>query len=132
MKESGMRNRIGVGLLFLLRQQRYLYYQLRDLAEMQQRTETNNSPELMLEVINGRRKLADKLREVTGKLAPIKANWGNICRRLGPEYRSKVQELVEEVRQIVEGMPAAATPETTYPLYQEMNFDKLLVEAQHQ
>jgi hypothetical protein len=132
MKESGMKNSVGTGLLFLLRQQRYLYYQLRDLAEMQRQPETIDSPELMLEVINGRRKLAEKLREVTDKLAPIKANWGNICGQLGSKYRNKVQKLAEEVRQIIEGIPAAASPETSYPLYEEMNSDNILVGAQHQ
>jgi len=127
-----MKNRTRTGLLFLLRQQRYLYYQLRDLAEMQRQPEMIDSPELMLEVVNGRRKLAEKLREVTEKLAPIKANWGDICRQLGPEYRSRVHKLAEEVRQIVEGIPAAASPESSYPLYEETNSDSVLVGAQHQ
>jgi len=125
-----MKNSVGMGLLFLLRQQRYLYYQLRDLAEMQRQPETIDSPELMLEVINGRRKLAEKLRVVSEKLSPIKANWGNICGQLGPGYRTKVQKLAEDVRQIVEGIPAAASPEASYPLYEGMNSDNILVGAQ--
>ena len=60
---------IGVELLFLLRQQRYLYHQLKILTDRQQQLAGTTSPELLLGLISGRRKLVEKLRELESKLA---------------------------------------------------------------
>jgi hypothetical protein len=122
-------NNVGAGLLFLLRQQRYLYHQFKGVAEMEREADNNNSPELMVAAINGRRKLSEKLREVTEKLRPIKANWGDICRQIGPECMSKVRKLSSETEQIIKEISADGPDETERPLYQEMIFEEAAAAA---
>lgn len=65
----------GATLLFLLRQQRCLYHQLKILADRQQELAGTNSPEFLLGVISGCRKLVEKLREVDDKLRLVRTNW---------------------------------------------------------
>lgn len=103
--ETGMKNeneQIGVELLFLLKQQRNLYHQLKALAEQQKQVfwETK-SPEDLVRLLSGRRKLIEKLRQVNSKLKPIKANWPVIARKMGSEERVQARILACAVAGIV-------------------------------
>ncbi len=99
MKEHN--SNAGAELLFILRQQRYLYHQLKDLTKRQQQLAGANLPELLLEVISGRRKLFEKLREVETKLRPIKTNWQRLQSRIEPEHREKAQKIANQVQEII-------------------------------
>jgi len=114
MKEHN--SNAGAELLFILRQQRYLYHQLKDLTKRQQQLAGANSPELLLEVISGRRKLFEKLREVETKLRPIKTNWQRLRSRIEPEHREKAQKIANQVQEIIEEILTVDPDETSQNL----------------
>ncbi len=123
---------VGVKLLFLLRQQRYLYHQLKILTDRGCQLAGANSPELLLEVITGRRKLIEKLRELDGKLRPIKANWQKLSDQIGPEHKVQAEEMANQVREIIGQILAVSPSETVQnlPLNEDCRFDGLFAEAQ--
>jgi uncharacterized coiled-coil DUF342 family protein len=125
-------NNAGVELLFLLRQQRYLYHQLKMLTDRQQQSAEINSPELLLGVITGRRKLIEKLQELDNKLRPIKANWEELSSQIGPEYKVQAEKIANQVQEIIREILTAAPFETTrnLPLNQEWNFVEYFDETQ--
>ena len=129
MKEHNIN--VGVELLFLLRQQRYLYHQLKILTDRQQQLAGTSSPELFLEVITGRCKLIEKLLQLDGKFRPIKTNWQKLSCQIGPEYKVQAQEMVNQIQEIV-GEISAVTPSETaqnLPLHQDWKFDELYAET---
>jgi hypothetical protein len=121
----------GMELLYLLRQQRYLYHQLKILAERQQQLPGTNSPEMVLEVISGRRKLIEKLRELEDKLRPIKANWQKLSGQIGPECKSRAHEITVQIQEIINEITENAPSEMIQhlPLDASREFDELLAEA---
>lgn len=122
----------GVELLFLLRQQRYLYHQLKILTDRQHQLAGTNSPELLLEVIIGRRKLVEKLRELNDKLRPIKANWQKLSPQIQPEHKLQANKIANEVQEIIGQIVALAPSETpqNLPLTEICSFDQLFVKTQ--
>lgn len=118
MKEHN--SNAGAELLYLLRQQRYLYHQLNDLTKRQQQLAGANSPELLLEFISGRRKLFEKLRQVEIKLGPIKTNWQSFQSQIGPDYRDEVQKMANQIQEIIGEILTVSPDETT----QNLPFDK--------
>jgi hypothetical protein len=114
-------------LLFLLRQQRYLYHQLKILTDRQQQLAGASSPELLLEVITGRRKLIEKLRQLNDKLRPVKANWQKLSRQIGPEYKEQAEKIATQTHGIISEISAAVPSETAQnlPLHQDWTFDEL-------
>ena len=122
----------GVELLLLLRQQYYLYHQLKILTDRQQQLVETDSPELLLEVIVGRCKLIEKLRELDDKLRPIKADWQKLSCQIGPEYKAQAEKIVNQVQEII-GEIIAVTPSETaqnLPLRQDWKFDEVFAETQ--
>jgi len=117
----------GMELLFLLRQQRYLYHQLKILTDRQQQLAGTSSPELLLEVITGRRKLVEKLWELDNKLRPIRANWQKLSCQIGGEYKTQAEKIVNQVHEIIGEILAVAPSETAQklPLHQDLKFDEL-------
>jgi len=92
---------VGMEVLFLLRQQRYLYHQLKSLTFRQQQLAGNQSPELILEIIAGRRKLTEKLQQLENQLRPIRTNWEKVSERISPEDIANVKKVTSEVQEIV-------------------------------
>jgi len=125
---------IGAELLFLLRQQRYLYHQLKILTDRQQQLAGTNSPELLLGLISGRRKLVEKLRELEDKLRPIKANWQKLSGRIGPEHKIQAHKTANQVQEIIGEILRTVPSETAQNLRLNENwrFDELFAEAQFQ
>jgi len=127
-------NNAGVELLFLLRQQRCLYHQLKILTDRQQQLAGTDSPELLLEVIFGRRKLIEKLEELESKLRPVKANWQKLSGQIGPEYKAQAHKIAYQVQEII-GEILAVTPSETaqnLPLQEDWKFDELFAKTQAQ
>jgi hypothetical protein len=125
---------IGSELLSLLKQQRYLYHQLRLLTDRQRRHAGTSSPKLLLEIISGRRKLVEKLRELNTRLHPIKAGWNKLSPRISPEHHAQARELAAQTRHILAEI-AATTPSElarNLPLDGRYVFDELLIEPQSQ
>ncbi len=122
---------VGAELLFLLRQQRYLYHQLKILTDKQQQSAGTNSPELLLEFISGRRKLVEKLRELEDKLRPIKANRRRLFGRIGSEYKAQAGKIANQVQEIIGEISAAAPPEIAQnlPLNKDCRLDELFAET---
>lgn len=118
---------VGVELLFLLRQQRYLYHQLKILTDRQQQSAGTDSPELLLGFISGRRKLVEKLRELEDKLRAIKANWQKLFGRIGPEYKVQAGKIANQVQEIIGEILAAAPSEMAQklPLSEDCRLDRL-------
>ncbi len=96
----------GLEFLNLLRQQRYLYHEMRLLTLRKQELTATNSPELMLEIITGRRKLTEKLHEVNNKLRIVKTNWHKLLSQIGPKQMSQANELAEQIKQLVADIQA--------------------------
>ena len=122
----------GKELLSLLKQQRYLYHQLKMLTDRQQQLARTSSPELLLEVISGRRKLIEKLHELNDKMRPIKANWQKVRTRIEPEHKAKARETANQIQDIIGQIMAAGPSRTTQnlPLHQDWKFDELFTEQQ--
>jgi len=123
---------IGAELLFLLRQQRYLCHQLKILTAKQQELTRTSSPELLLELISGRRKLIEKLREVDNKLRPVRTNWQRLSGQIGADYRDRVDKMANEVREIIGEILTAAPSETAQnsPLHQVWESGELFARPQ--
>jgi hypothetical protein len=99
----------GLEFLNLLRQQRYLYHEMRLLTLRKQELTTENSPELILELISARRKLTEKLRDVNNKLRIVKTNWHKLLSQIGPQQMSQANELTEHIKQLVTDIQTAKT-----------------------
>ncbi len=96
------KEKLGDDLLFLLKQQRTLYHQLKVLAEQQKKVFwQSNSPEQLVRVLSGRRKLIEKLREVNSKLKSIKTNWPMIRDRMDFKERLEAHVLAGSVAELV-------------------------------
>jgi len=95
-------NNTGAELLFLLRQKRYFFYQLKLLAEKQRQIKSSDSPEMMLDIVSGRRKLTEKIRELETKLQPIKNNWGKITVGIDSTYKARLEQTSKQIEQIRE------------------------------
>ena len=121
----------GAELLFLLKQQRYLYHQLKNLNDRQRQLAGTNSPELVLEVISGRRKLVEKLQGLEGKLGPIRTNWQKLSRQIEPEHKTQALELANQVQEIIRELMASTPSETVQnlPLHQNWKLSELLAET---
>ncbi|MHC4658830.1 MAG: hypothetical protein ACYS83_06585 [Planctomycetota bacterium] len=124
----------GVELLSLLRQQRYLYHQLKILTDRQQQLAGTNSPELLLELISGRRKLVEKLCQLNDKLRPIKANWQKLSSKIKPEHKLQAKKMTNQVQETVREILAVTPSETAQnlPLRENFRFDELFAEPQPQ
>ncbi|MHC4624707.1 MAG: hypothetical protein ACYS4W_12485 [Planctomycetota bacterium] len=123
---------IGLELLALLRRQRYLYHQLRLLTDRQRQCAGTNSPKLLLQIIFGRRRLVEKLRDVNNKLRPVKADWPRLSRQITPESHTQARDIANQVRQIVAEIAATAPPEVSrnLPLGDGHVFGELFIESQ--
>ena len=123
---------IGGRLLLLLRQQRYLYHQLRILTNTQQDLATEGSPEMLLEVLAGRRKLLHKLRELDNKLRPVKANWPSLSSQIAPDEMAQVREVALHVRDMVREILTASSGQAEQSLQfaGTCTFDELFCEPQ--
>jgi hypothetical protein len=120
----------GHEFLNLLRQQRYLYHELRLLTLRMQEPSVTNSPELMLEIISGRRKLTEKLRDINNKLRIVKANWHKLISQIGPKQMSQANKLAEQIKRLVTDIQAvkAKGDATQSAVYEEPKSDKFLTE----
>ena len=85
----------------LLTQQRFLYRQLRELAQQQTSLIDGSDPEMLLKVLAGRQRLIDKLTAIDKELVPIRADWQKIAAGLSNTQRQEVQFLVTEVEKIL-------------------------------
>ena len=122
----------GAQLLSLLRQHRYLYHQLKLLADRERQSDQIDSPEMLLEVIFGRRKLVEKIHLLNEKMQPIKTNLQKLSSRIGPEYKNKAQETANQVQEIIEQILESTSSETAQqlPLYRDFNFNEFFAEMQ--
>ena len=97
----------GVGLVALLKQQRYFYHQFKLLAERQSESDGVEAGELSLQFISGRRKLVEKLTQISGKLRPIKANWARVAEHIRVEQMIDVYEMAHEVDELIDELESA-------------------------
>jgi len=114
-------------LLSVLRQQRYLYHQLKMLTDKQEQLTPPTSPESIIEIIFGRRKLIEKLQETNNKLRTIRENWEKISSQIDAEHKTEANDLISQTREIIKGIPPASMPgiAQNLPLYQELAFDEV-------
>lgn len=99
MKEDD--GKVGAEVVFLLRQQRNLYHQLKTLTDRQKQIVGTDSPELLVQIISGRRKLIAKLRQINEKLSLIKASWPKISIQIGVEHKNQARKIADEAKQIL-------------------------------
>ncbi len=109
----------GVELVALLKQQRCFYHQFKILAERQSELGGVEGDELSLQFIFGRRKLVEKLRQISGKLRPIKANWARVAEHIRAEQMIDVYEMAHDVDELIDELESA---------YEEQNVSFSVVE----
>jgi hypothetical protein len=97
----------GVELMALLKQQRCFYHQFKILSERQSESEGVEAGELSLQFIFGRRKLVEKLTQISGKLRPIKANWARVAEHIRAEQMSDVYEMAHDVDGFIDELESA-------------------------
>ncbi|HUW18654.1 MAG TPA: hypothetical protein VMW16_05075 [Sedimentisphaerales bacterium] len=124
----------GLELLSLLKQQRYLYHQLKMLTDRHRQAAGTTSPELLLEVIYGRRKLVEKLRQLNHKLRPIRAGWDKLSPQIEPEHKAQASSVATQVKKIVADIVATVPSDLAQnlPLNGDCIFDELLADHQPQ
>lgn len=93
---------VGLKLVFLLKQRRNLYHQLKGLTDKQMQLKDTASPELLLKILTGRRKLIEKLRELEIKLGLIKSNWSKISPQVGSEHKQQALWMLEQAEKITD------------------------------
>jgi len=98
-------------LLSVLRQQRYLYHQLKMLTDKQRQLTETNSPESAIEIIFGRRKLIEKIQESGNKLQTIRTNWPKISSQIDAEYKTQAGDLINQIQEIIKEIPPDFMPE---------------------
>ena len=99
MKEDD--GKVGAEVVFLLGQQRNLYHQLKTLTDRQMQIAETNSPESLVQIISGRRKLIAKLRQINEKLSLIKASWPKISIQIGAEHKNQARKIADEAQKIL-------------------------------
>jgi len=109
MKEDD--GKVGAKVVFLLRQQRNLYHQLKTLTDRQRQLAGTNSPELLVQIISGRRKLIAKLRQINEKLSLIKASWPKISVQIGIEHKTQARQIADEAQRILKQILKNSPPE---------------------
>ena len=92
----------GVELVALLKQQRYFYHQFKILTERQNESDGTEAGELSLQFIFGRRKLVEKLTQISDKLRPIKSNWSRVAEQIRDEQMIHVYEMSHAVDEIID------------------------------
>jgi len=122
----------GMELLLLLGQRRYLYHQFKMLTDRQWQLAGIDSPELLLEVIFGRRKLVERLRGLDDKVRPIKANWQKLSSQIGPEHKVQAHKMANQVQEIIGEILAVAPSEMArnLPLNEKYRFDAFFAKSQ--
>jgi hypothetical protein len=117
-------------LLSLLRQQKYLYHQLKILTDKQRQLTETNSPESAIEIIFGRRKLIEKLQESGNKLRTIRTSWQKISSQIDTGHKIQAGDLINQIREIIKEMPASMPGiAQDLPLYQDWAFEELMAGA---
>jgi hypothetical protein len=121
---------VGLKLVSLLKQRRDLYHQLKRLRDRQMQLADTASPELLLKILAGRRKLIEKLRELEAKLSLIKSNWSKISPQLGAEYKQQARRMLEQAGKITEEISTNGLTDKPgdLPECKFETYDELLVE----
>jgi hypothetical protein len=121
---------VGLQLVFLLKQRRDLYHQLKGLTDKQRELVDTASPELLLKILTGRRKLIEKLRQAEGKLGLIRSNWSKIASQVGLEHKKEARLMLEQAEsiagQIFTGNPMDSLGDL--PVCEFSTQDELLIE----
>ena len=107
---------IGIILVFLVRQQRNLYHQLKILAQSQTDAIGTNSPEAILQIMTARRKLIQKLEEIEEKLRPIRSKWDKLKNMITPQHYSEVKDMAIQVKELVADIRGIACSDITEKL----------------
>ena len=86
----------------LLRRQRDLYVQLRDLSEQQRTALEEGSTQDLLGVLAQRQSVVDDLSEVSSSLAGHGGPWGEKLQELPESERGELRQAVAEVQRLAE------------------------------
>jgi hypothetical protein len=120
----------GSEFVFLLRQRRDLYYQLKVLTDEQGQLMDSATPELVLKILTGRRKLVEKLWQLEAKIGLIKNNWSKISSQVGSEHKQQARLMLEQAEKIAGqlSMRSPADSPRGLPVCEFGPLDELLVE----
>jgi len=89
-------------LVKLLREQRDLYLQLRDLSRRQRSLVSGDRPELLLDVLAGRQRIVTQLAAINDELAPCRSDWPSTYDRLPPDMQIQVTAMVKEINETLQ------------------------------
>jgi hypothetical protein len=94
----------GQRLIELLTQQRDIYRELRQLADLQRQAIDGENSGHLLRILGDRQRLINHLTEVNTELEPFRSRWDQIRQGIDPAGRQIVGELVEEVQALLKGI----------------------------
>jgi hypothetical protein len=88
-------------LIHLLKQQRELYLQLRDLSDRQRALIASDSPDLLLSILRDRQTLVAALVRLNEQLAPYRRDWEAVQATLSDDVRQQAAQLLEEINDLL-------------------------------
>ncbi|HUW83940.1 MAG TPA: flagellar export chaperone FlgN [Phycisphaerae bacterium] len=91
----------GRRLTELLTRQRDLYRELYALAHRQESLVASNDTDGLLRLLSSRQRLVDRLMDLDGSLAPIRAQSGQILATMSPQQQDEVRALVGQVNELL-------------------------------
>jgi hypothetical protein len=94
----------GQRLIELLTQQRDVYRQLRQLADVQRQAIDADSGQELLRILGDRQRLINLLTDVNTELEPFRSRWDQLRQSIDPVGRKTVSDLVEEVQELLKGI----------------------------
>jgi flagellar biosynthesis/type III secretory pathway chaperone len=120
----------GTQFVSLLKQRRNLYYQLKVLMDEQSQLVDSSSPELVLKILTGRRKLIEKLRQLEAKIGLIKSNWSKISSQVASEHKQQARLMLEQAEKIAKQISIRNLTDSSgnLPVCEFDTLDELLVE----
>ena len=89
------------GLIPLLKEQRDLYLNLRDLSDRQRNLIAGDRPELLLNILRDRQILVTKLAAVNEQLSPYRRNWQKVYDTLPEVTKHTASALLEEINSML-------------------------------
>lgn len=124
----------GGRLILLLKRQKHLYRQLKDLVSIQQHLAGSNRGGPVLEIISRRRQLVRDLVELNDKLRPIKKDWKRVSSQVAPHVKTAAHKIALEMEDIVADIRvlcACATHDEP-DMREDLKFEELIAGAKLQ
>jgi hypothetical protein len=124
----------GGRLILLLKRQKHLYRQLKDLVSIQQQVTGSNRGGPVLKIISRRRQLVRDLVELNDKLLPMKKDWKKVSSQVAPHVKTAAYKIALEMEDIVADIRALCACGTydEPDMREDLKFEELISGAKLQ